>query len=130
MSQQTMPFFESAEAATRQAIQNSGKSMKEVAAHIWKGKSVSAAQTHLLNCLNESREEKLSADEHIAIAEFCQEFDYLYYCAHRLSHTRPTLVTPEEHAAAIQAELMRKVDELQPLLSAFQRLRPKGAANG
>lgn len=128
MTQAAMPFFESAEGATRHAIQQSGKSMKDVASYLWPGKSVAAAQTQLLNSLNEGRDETLSADEHIAIAEYCQQYDYLYYTAHRLSHTRPTLVTPEEHAAAIQAELLRRVDELQPLLAAFQKLRPKVAA--
>lgn len=125
MSQQEMPFFESAEAATKHAIQVSGKTVKQVAAMLWPGKTVDAAQTRLANCLNDAREEKLTADEHACIAEYCERYDFLHYLAHRLNHTQPALQTPVEQAAQLQAALFSKTDELRGLLAQIDALKPK-----
>lgn len=125
MTQHTMAFFESAEAASKHAIQASGKSLKEVAAQLWPGKTVAAAQTHLANCLNDNRDEKLTTDEHIAIANFCDRFDWLYYSALQCSHSRPEPVTPEATATRLQAALFSKTDELRGLLAQIDMLKPK-----
>lgn len=125
MNQQVMPFFESAEAATKHAIQVSGKTVKQVAAMLWPGKTVDAAQTRLANCLNESREEKLTADEHCRIADCCDSYEFLYYLCHRLNHSRPVQQTPTEQAAQLQAALFSKTDELRGLLAAIDLLKPK-----
>ena len=120
-----MPFFESAEAATKHAIQSSGKTMKEVAGKLFPGKTITAAQTHLLNCLNENRDEKLTSDEHIAIANYCRVYDWLYYAAMQCSHSRPVAQTPSDQAAALQSALFSKTDELRGLLAQIDLLKPK-----
>ena len=123
MNQQSMPFFDSAEAATKHAIQSSGKSIKQVAAHLWPGKTLDAAQTRLANCLNDSRDEKLTADEHAAVAEFCDSYEWLYYIAHRLNHSRPVQQTPEEKASQVQAAIVQTANQMRALLNQFDALQ-------
>lgn len=125
MSQAALPFFESDKAATKFAIQVSGKEPKAIAHALWPNKTVERAQTDLLNALNENRESQLSADEHIFIANFCGRFDWLYYVAHRCSHSRPTPQTPEDLTAQVQAALFQKADELRAILSQIESLKPK-----
>ena len=125
MTQQAMPFFESDKAATKYAIQASGKSMKDVAHVLWPMKTVERAQTDLLNALNDNRNEQLSTDEHISVARYCGQFDWLYYASHRCSHSRPMPVTPAEQAAVLQAALFDKAEELEKILAQVAQLKPK-----
>ena len=117
MIQESMPFYESAEAATKAAIQASGQSPKGVAKELWKGKTQEAAATRLMNCLNDSRDEKLTADEHIAIANIVQQFHYLHYTCAQLSHERPRFISPEAVAAEKQERFIALAKEMKLLLA-------------
>lgn len=128
MSQRALPFFESDKAATKYAIQASGKTPKEVAAHIWPNKTVERAQTDLLNALNENRESQLSTDEHIAIANFTGQYDWLYFACHRCAHSQPTAQTPEDQKAQVEAAILETVDRFEVLVRQFKQLTPKGRA--
>lgn len=125
MSQQILPFFDSAEAATKHAIEASGKDPKEVGHALWPDKSPAAARTALLNALNENRAERLTADQHVFVANYCRRYDWLYYVAMQCSHSRPEHVTPAEVAARLQQQLFAKTDELRGLLTQIDALRPK-----
>lgn len=122
MNQQAMPFFESDKAATKYAIQASGRSPKEVASALWPNKTVERAQTDLLNALNENRESQLSTDEHIFIAKFCQQFDWLFFACHRCGHSRPMAQTPEDQQAQIQAAILETADRFEALMKRFREL--------
>jgi hypothetical protein len=122
MGQELMPFFESAEAATKHAIQASGKEIKDVASALWADKTVTRAQTDLLNALNENRAERLTADQHTFIANYCQRFEFLYYVAHRCSHARPAQVTPEARQAQQQESFRRLAGEMKALLGQMGEL--------
>ena len=123
MSQESMPFFDSAEAATKHAIHSSGRNPKDVGSALFPDKTPDAARTALLNALNENRSERLTADQHIFIANYCQRFDWLYYCAHQCSHARPEQVTPEAKAAHIQAALVETVGQMKSLIGQFEALQ-------
>lgn len=123
--QSALPFFESDKAATKYAVQASGKTVKDVAHAIWPNKSIERAQTDLLNALNENRETQLSTDEHMAVARYCGQYDWLYYVCHRCSHSRPVPVTPADQAAELQAALFSKADELRAVLSQIEALKPR-----
>lgn len=111
-----MPFYESAEAATKAAIQASGLAPKAVAHALWKGKTQEAAATRLMNCLNDARDEKLTADEHIAIAQIVGHYHYLYYNCAQLSHERPRFISPEAVAAEKQERFIALAKEMKALL--------------
>lgn len=126
MNQQSLPFFESDKAATKYAIQASGKSPKEVAAALWPNKTIERAQTDLLNALNENRESQLSTDEHIFVANFCGQYDWLYFACHRCGHSRPVAQTPEDQKAQVEAAIVSAVEHFETLVKRFKELTPKG----
>ncbi|MEN8821966.1 MAG: hypothetical protein ABF271_12775 [Abyssibacter sp.] len=128
MSSHSMPFFDSAEAATLHAIQASGKDPKQIAAALWPDKSVPAARTALLNALNENRAERLTADQHMFVANFCGQYDWLYYASHKCRHSRPHQLTPEAETARINQALQEKARELRGLLDAIDGLNTQKPA--
>jgi hypothetical protein len=102
-----LPFcsmFDSAEEATSAAIVRSGKEFKEVAHAIFPALNPASAYARLKAALNPEKPEKLTADEHLLIANFCNEYDYLYYCASKCHHSTPQPVAAGDE----QAELMRR----------------------
>ncbi len=66
--QAEMPFFDSPEDAIRNAVQQLGGA-KQVGPLLWPDKSVDAASRLLLDCLNQSRAEKLEISQVLHIAE-------------------------------------------------------------
>lgn len=122
MSSHSMPFFDSAEAATLHAIQASEKDPKQIASALWPDKSVPAARTALLNALNENRAERLTADQHMFVANYCGQYDWLYYASHKCRHSRPHQLTPEAETARINQALQDKARELRGLLDAIDSI--------
>lgn len=125
MSQSELPFFDSAEAATRHSIEASGKSLKEVASALWPDRNIEAARTLLANCLNENRPERLTCDQHAFVAIFCARFDWLYYVCHRAGHSQPTAQTPEDQKAQVEAAILETVDRFEVLVRQFKQLAPR-----
>lgn len=128
MSQQLLPFFDSAEEATKHAIHASGKTIKQVACAVWPDKSPTAAQTALANALNEARNERLTFDQHLFIAKFCGQYDVLRYAAHQCDHSQPIPQTPTDKAAQLQALLFSKAGELESVLASIKQLQARTSA--
>lgn len=125
MSQSELPFFDSAEAATRHAIEASGKTLKEVAGALWPDRNVEAARTLLANSLNDNRPERLTADQHIFIANYCRRYDWLYFACHSCSHSRPIQQTPEERKAQVEAAVLETVEHMRDLVKRYEGLLPQ-----
>lgn len=130
VAQEDFPFFESGEAATKHAIQASGRKFKEIGAALWPSKTPERAGVDLANALNEQRDERLTTEQHIFIARFVNRYDWLYYACQQLSHERPALQTPAEEAQRLQEALFSKTDELRALLNQVDALKPKLRAAG
>ena len=108
-----MPWFESSEEATKHAIQVSGKPIKSVAAALWPDKSPTRAYTDLANALNENRSERLTADQHVFIANHCGQYDWLYFVADQCSHSRPHAIAKEDRQAMLQRRFIDAVKNLE-----------------
>lgn len=130
MTQESMPFFDSAEEATRHAILVSGKNPKSVGAALWPDKTAEAARTALMNALNPNRDERLTADQHLFVANFCSQYDYVYYVCHRCNHSRPKLQTPEDQLERLRQDFYAATDLMKDLVSQIDsaKARLAGAA--
>jgi len=124
--QMDFSFHPSAEDATAAAIHKSGKAMKQIASDLWPSLKMDTAYARLRGCLNQERPEKLSADEHLAVARLCGQYDFLHYCANELSHSKPEPVAPEDERARLQREF---VESTRALTKLAERIESIGGGN-
>lgn len=115
MNQSEFPFHESAEDATNMAIIRSGRHFKEIAHALWPEHKPDSAYARLKNSLRPDAREKLTADQHVLIANLCGEYDFLYYVAQGCHHSRPDPVKPEDEQATLQKQFIASVVELRQL---------------
>jgi hypothetical protein len=119
-----MPFYESAEDATYSAILDSRKPVKEVAHALWPHLHIDSAYARLKGALKSERPEKLTAGEHIFIANYCQQFHFLYYCEKQLHHSGSTPVAPEDEQLRLQQIIIQGQRELTQAMNRYNALRP------
>lgn len=117
-----MPFYESAEEASNSAIIRSEKTFKQVAAHLRPEANIDSAYAWLKNALKDGPTEKLSSDQHMLIANYCGEYDWLYYSCMGCSHSRPDLVSPDDEKANLQREFNKSVGDLKTMLNRIQAI--------
>lgn len=113
--QAEMPFYESAEDATHSAILRSRIPPKEIAHALFPDLKMDSAYARLMGSIKHSRPEKLTADQHIFIANYCQEYDFLYYCAQNCHHSQPVSVEPEDELVRQEREFIESVKRLEKL---------------
>lgn len=123
MSQEVMPFFDSAKSATKHALQAAGVNFKTAGAWLWPEKDIGRAEADLRNALNDNRNEELDTEQHILLAKKLKRYDYVHYICHKTSHARPSLITPEERAAVVQEALVATADRFEALLKEFRAAR-------
>lgn len=114
--QQDFSFHASAEDATHAAIHKSGKAMKALAYELWPSLKMDTAYARLRGCLNQDRPEKLTADEHLKLANLTGQYDFVHYCAQECQHSRPEPVSPEDERARLQREFVTLAKRLEGIL--------------
>lgn len=128
--QTEMPWFETAEDATHNAIQHSGKSPKQVAHMLWPHLKQDSAYARLMGALKTDRPEKLTADEHICIAVFCGEFDFLHYVASQCHHTQPEPVDLEDEALELDRQIKVLLEDVSKLLKRREKGQIRAVSAG
>jgi len=136
MDQDDFPFYESAEQATDAAIQKfkvdayeNGKRVspyKVVATAMCPDKKHDTAYAYLKSALDPGKTEKLSGDQHIFIANFTQQFDFIYYCCQESHHGRPPRITLEAEKLEVDRRTETLLMELKPLLERRLAFRKVG----
>jgi len=118
-----MPWFETAEDATHNAIQHSDMKPKEVAYQMRPDLKPDSAYAWLKNCLNATQPEKMTADQHIAIAKLCYQYDFLHYVAAQLHHSKPEYITPEDAVQSLEEKIAEQQEVIIGLLNARNKLK-------
>jgi hypothetical protein len=138
--QSEMPWYESAEDATSSALAK-GRALilsrvnnkklnhiKVAAVALWPGlNNEDSAYARLKDALNPDRPAKLTADEHIFLANFCQEYDFLRYTEAQCHHAGSELLKPEDEQAHLQQIIIQGQRELTQALNRYNALRPSVA---
>lgn len=117
-----MPFFESAEDATYSAILASRKPIKQIALALWPSMKIDSAYARLKGALNPDRPEKLSADEHIFIANHCNQFQFLYYTENQCHHSGTNPCSPEDEKAELQRKAEQTVSEMKAIVRRLEAI--------
>lgn len=117
-----MEFYEGPEDAVRSAIKRSGRTLKEVACHLWPAMSMESARARLSDALAEAGKAKLDFGEVVEICRFTGQHDPLYFMAYELHHSRPSPVAPKDEAAALISEFNRHVEMASKFMARVERL--------
>lgn len=126
--QSEMPWFETAEDATTSAIQHSGKAFKEVAHALWPSMKMDSAYARLKGALNSERPEKLTADEHLFIANHCERYHFTAYVCAQTHHSQPDPIEPVDEAMELDRRIDANLRDVRKLLERRERLNLKGVA--
>lgn len=128
MKQEAFPFHETAEDATNTAIIRSGKAFKDIALSLWPEMKADSAYAKLKNGLRPDSRERLSADQHIFIANLIGEYDFLFYIAQGCHHSKPEYITPEDEAEQLQRQVLQMGVELKQALNRLDALTARRPA--
>lgn len=128
MGQSEFPFHETAEDATKKSIIDSKYTFEQVASKLWPELKLVSAYARLKNALREDARELLTADQHLFIANFTEQYHFLYYCAQHCHHSQPDPVAPADEKAALQHEFNESVTRLEELAQRIQAVDKRSAA--
>lgn len=112
--------YESLEEALTLTIRLANKQYKEVAHSLWPTTKPECATARLAECLNSSKNRKLTMDEIIHICHFCGRYDALYYMADECSHARPKIKTSAEEEHEIKEMFTNMQATLNKSFEMFQ----------
>jgi hypothetical protein len=111
---------------------------KQAGLKLWPEKTMEAAQRHLLNCLNDSKAERLAPEQVMLLARLAREngcHAYAEYVADQLSYAEPVPIEPrDEIGDLLRQYLQRKEEErardgrLERLIAQHLAPAPKGSS--
>lgn len=121
-------FYEDEFDALRAAIAASGKSMKEVACHLFNHMKPESAYARLAACLNEEKDQRLTLGQVVALCRYCETADPLLWLADSLGYERPKPLVREDERVRLQREFVEATRVQQQILDRLERLSESPAA--
>jgi len=110
---------------------------KQVAHKLWPEKTMESAQRHLLNCLNDSKAERLAPEHVMLLARLARESGchaYAEYVADELSYADPVPIEPHDEIGDLLRQLLQCKEEerarderLERLIAQHLAHAPKGS---
>lgn len=121
MNKQTPLWYDTDAEAINAAITSSGKTFKQVAVALWPAMKMDSAYARLKNCLNESKDEKLSFSEVILICKETGSLDPIYHACDELSLHRPAAKAPQDEQAELLNTIQRQQAQLIQTMARLER---------
>lgn len=119
-----MPTFETTTQALIECVKAAGGS-KQVGHKVFPEKTVDQAQRHLLNCLNDERQERLTPDQVLLIAKLARDVGchaYAQHTAEVLGYAEPVPIEPRHEADELRRQLLEMGKALQSGLARLEGL--------
>lgn len=116
-------FYESWEDAARDVVRAAG-GMKTVAALLWANKPLTTATQRLTDCLNQTRDEKLSPDELLMLIRIGRDVKchaLMVFISADTAYSVPVPVEPEDEKARLMAEYVSAASMLKTLSDRLQK---------
>ncbi|MGU7839415.1 hypothetical protein ACV22V_08110 [Burkholderia sp. AW33-5] len=120
---QTKLFYEDEFEALQLMVSNSGKTIKEVACHLWPDMRPESAYAKLKACLNPKGDENFKFSQVIALMRFCNCYDPLYYICDETLHARPDRKVPEDDVVKLTEAINGAMDVVLKATNALERIR-------
>lgn len=117
-------FYDDIYDAIRDVVQAAG-GPKKVGLILWPDKSQQMAHTHLLNCLDRNRPEKLSPTQIVMLCKLGRDHDchvLMAYINAETGYTAPKPLEPDDERAVLQRQMIEATQVLKTSLDRLERL--------
>lgn len=128
MDTQSKLFYEDEFEALQLMVSNSGKSIKEIACHLWPDMKPESAYAKLKACLNPKGDENFRFSQVIALMRFCNSYDPLYYICDETMHARPDRKNPDDDMVKLTEAIQGAADVMTKAMNALERLQNSSSA--
>lgn len=119
-------FYDDEFDAITQAINDSGKPFKLVAAHMFPDMKPESAYAKLKKCCNPDADERLTFGQVIRLMAFCECYDPLMHACDETLHARPDRKAPEDEAIKLTEVINNAADTMTRAMRAIEQLRSRG----
>jgi hypothetical protein len=120
-------FYEDEFEALQLMVSSSGKSVKEVASHLWPDMKPESAYAKLKACLNPKGDENFRFSQVIALMKFCNSYEPLEYMCDETMHARPDRKAPQDDMVKLSETIQGAADVLAKATAALERLQGHAA---
>ncbi|CDY79441.1 hypothetical protein BGLT_02222 [Caballeronia glathei] len=124
---QTKLFYEDEFEALQLMVSSSGKSVKEIAGHLWPDMKPESAYAKLKACLNPKGDENFRFSQVLELMRFCNCYDPLYYVCDETMHARPDRKAPEDDVVKLTETIQAAADVLTKASAALERIQNQTA---
>jgi len=116
-------FYDDEYEAMALTISDSQKTFKEVAAHLFPHMKLDSAYARLKACLNESKDERLTFGQVIAMCKFCDRWHALMYFCDETMHARPDRKAADDERLRLTSAIADASVTLQKAMAQLERLQ-------
>lgn len=118
-------FYEDDREAIRTAIADSGKTVKDVAAHLWPHLKHETRYAKLKTCLDSGGDEELKFSQVMSLMHFCNRFDPIYYACDDTLHARPDRKAPDDQKARLVSAIQDAVHTIKDATRLLENLEQR-----
>lgn len=119
-------FYDDEFDAITQAINNSGKTWKQVAAHIFPDMKPDSAYARLKVCASQNGDQRLTFGQVLRLMNFCEAYDPLYHACDETLHARPDRKAPEDEAVKLVEVIGSATGTIERALKALDHIKARG----
>lgn len=119
-------FYDDEFDAITQAINASGKTWKQVAAHIFPDMKPDSAYARLKVCASSTGDQRLTFGQVIRLMTFCEAYDPLMHACDETLHARPDRKAPEDEAVKLVEVMSNCANTMERAMKAMEHLRARG----
>lgn len=119
-------FYDDEFGAIRQAISDSGKPFKLVAAHMFPDMKPESAYAKLKRCTDSSGDERLTFGQVTRLMAYCECYDPLMYACDETLHARPDRKAPEDEAVKLVEAINSAANTMERAMKALDHIKGRG----
>jgi hypothetical protein len=116
-------FYDDEFDAITQAVNDSGKSWKEVAAHVFPDMKPESAYARLKACANPTGDQRLTFGQVVRLMRFCECYDPLMYACDETLHARPDRKAPEDEELKLAEVVKSAAGTMERAMRALERVQ-------
>lgn len=123
-------FYDDEFDAITQAINGSGKTWKQVAAHIFPDMKPDSAYARLKVCASSTGDQRLTFGQVVRLMNFCECYDPLMHACDETLHARPDRKAPEDEAINLVEVINGAAHTMERAMRALDHIKARGGIRG